>query len=298
MTELALTLTSKQSKVATKVASKIISKKSKPLKLKKLCKKLHSKLLSTDNDNEQLTIESLTKFLQTSDMFDVGKDGYIGITEKKKSKKRKGDDDVENENEMAPNKKNKSSCSNEKDQDIPSWRIANKIVVEAKGYDKDADFLIPVRSFSEEAVTKVSINETLLKYCTDTKKFSIPSPIQAQCWPILAKGKHVVGIAETGSGKTLAFAMPALSIIKARKKVQMLVLAPTRELAMQSHDVLDEFGALVGLQSMVVYGGVSKADQIRKLKKDCPQCVVATPGRLVDLLSDRSCDLSNVHYLV
>jgi len=111
----------------------------------------------------------------------------------------------------------------------------------------------------------------------------------------------VVGIAETGSGKTLAFAMPAFSIIDSSKKhVQMLVLAPTRELAMQSHNVLDEFGELIGVKSMVIYGGVSKADQVRKLKNksSCPHCVVATPGRLVDLLNEGSCNLSNVHYLV
>ena len=292
-------VTSKQSKAITKAASKIIAKKSdKPLKLKKLCKKLLSKL-----SDELLTTEDLTDFIQSSELFDICKDGYVteqnvvsssgsassGSGDDKKSSKKRKNDIVEKNN-----KKCKGDDAN--DGDISSWRNKNKIVVEAK--DKGAEYLLPIRSFSEEAARKAALNPSLLKYCTDTKKFTQPSPIQAQCWPILAQGKHVVGIAETGSGKTLAFAMPALSNLTTKKKIQMLVLAPTRELAMQSHSVLDEFGALIGLQSMVVYGGVSKADQIRKLKKDCPQCVVATPGRLVDLLNDNSCDLSYVHYLV
>jgi ATP-dependent RNA helicase DBP3 len=111
-------------------------------------------------------------------------------------------------------------------------------------------------------------------------------------------------IAETGSGKTLAFAVPALSALakeqiagKKRRTPRMLVLAPTRELAMQSHVVCEEFGKLVNLTSLVIYGGVPKYQQVSELKKGV-DCVVATPGRIKDLINEGSCDLSKVSQLI
>ena len=135
------------------------------------------------------------------------------------------------------------------------------------------------------------------------KGFTRPSPIQAQCWPVMLAGDDIVGIAETGSGKTLAFAVPFLSKMSGSKKkggkepLRMLVLAPTRELAQQSYEVLDDFGSAVGATSLVVYGGVPKHEQVRVLKRGVG-CVVATPGRLKDLCNDGSCDLSGVDLLV
>jgi ATP-dependent RNA helicase DBP3 len=122
-----------------------------------------------------------------------------------------------------------------------------------------------------------------------------------------SSGRHrdVVGIAETGSGKTLAFSMPALSLMSKDKAMsgkkgrspRMLVLAPTRELAMQSQNVLEEFGQVVNLTSTVIYGGVPKPTQKDILRKGV-DCVVCTPGRLKDLINDGSCDLSKVCHLV
>ena len=77
----------------------------------------------------------------------------------------------------------------------------------------------------------------------------------------------------------------------------MLVLAPTRELAMQSHVVCEEFGKLVNLTSLVIYGGVPKYQQVSELKKGV-DCVVATPGRIKDLINEGSCDLSKVSQLI
>ena len=110
--------------------------------------------------------------------------------------------------------------------------------------------------------------------------------------------------AETGSGKTLAFAIPALSSMIAnttsskRRLPRMLVLAPTRELAMQSDAVLQEFGTVAGLRSLVLYGGVPKYTQVAELKQKNVDCLVATPGRLKDLINEGSCDLSKVQHLV
>ena len=115
--------------------------------------------------------------------------------------------------------------------------------------------------------------------------------------------RDVVGIAETGSGKTLAFAIPALSSMMSspqpkRRLPRMLVLAPTRELAMQSDVVLQEFGTVAGLRSVVLYGGVPKYTQVSELNKKNVDCLVATPGRLKDLVNEGSCDLSKVQHLV
>jgi ATP-dependent RNA helicase DBP3 len=111
-------------------------------------------------------------------------------------------------------------------------------------------------------------------------------------------------IAETGSGKTLAFSLPALTTLSKetiphgkRKTPRMLVLAPTRELAMQSHTVMEEFGSLVNLSSLVVYGGVPKHTQKDALRKGV-DCVIATPGRIKDLINEGSCNLSKVTQLV
>ena len=92
--------------------------------------------------------------------------------------------------------------------------------------------------------------------------------------------------------------MQANKKLLGRRKPRMLVLSPTRELAMQSDEVLREFGAVVGLKSLTLYGGVPKHTQIAELKQGQVDCVVATPGRLKDLLQEGSCDLSQVQFLV
>ncbi|EIW65288.1 DEAD-domain-containing protein [Trametes versicolor FP-101664 SS1] len=143
--------------------------------------------------------------------------------------------------------------------------------------------------------------------------FKEPTPIQACSWPPALEGRDVVGIAETGSGKTLAFGLPALARIiqnasKEPKKqkgttVSVLVVAPTRELAIQTHETLEQLGAPFGIASVAVFGGVDKAPQIKTLKnanKDgrTTRIIVGTPGRLLDLVNDGACDLSRVSYMV
>lgn len=132
-------------------------------------------------------------------------------------------------------------------------------------------------------------------------KFPKPTPIQSVSWPFLLADKDVIGVAETGSGKTFAFGVPAINTLvcdgKPKPKgVQVLVVSPTRELASQTFDNLVLLTDSVGLESCCVYGGVPKDDQRMKLKK-C-HVVVATPGRLLDLIQEGSVDLSKVKYLV
>ena len=133
------------------------------------------------------------------------------------------------------------------------------------------------------------------------KGFSKPTPIQSATWPLLFSGRDVIGVAETGSGKTLAFGLPCLRRIvdlkksRSSSKVYGAIITPTRELAMQIYDQLTKF-APKGVSVACIYGGASKDDQRRALKK--ASVVVATPGRLKDLLSDQSVDLKRVKYLV
>eukprot|EP00536_Pseudo-nitzschia_multiseries_P001640 jgi/Psemu1/181531/e_gw1.21.226.1 len=152
---------------------------------------------------------------------------------------------------------------------------------------------------------KTIIEDSLIRQCIDANGFKKPSPIQAQSWPILMhKKRDIVGIAETGSGKTLAFSIPALSsmaknpVASKRRLPRMLVLSPTRELAMQVEVVLQEYGAVLGMRSLCLYGGVPKYTQTSELRKGNIDCLVATPGRLKDLINEGSCDLSKIHHLV
>ncbi|EIW72283.1 hypothetical protein TREMEDRAFT_41622 [Tremella mesenterica DSM 1558] len=137
-------------------------------------------------------------------------------------------------------------------------------------------------------------------------QFTKPTPIQACSWPPLLAGRDVVGIAETGSGKTLAFGVPGLQKLcklseegkKGKGRVQMLVLAPTRELAQQSHTTLLALGEKAGVGSVCLFGGVGKDDQLRELGKKTTKIVVGTPGRVLDLADSKELDFSGVTYLV
>lgn len=207
--------------------------------------------------------------------------------------------------------------------DASSWRKENGVLRgsprESKEEQREAD-----RSLSDDPSYRPwsafgmasgggdssSIAAPLLRWCTELRKFERPSPIQAQSWPVLmrkgsdGRRRDIVGIAETGSGKTLAFSLPALTALvnennggRRGRNPRLLVLAPTRELAMQSDEVLRDVGAAVGLTSLVVYGGVPKHEQKSKIRRGV-DCVVATPGRLKDLINEGAIDLGEVSQLV
>jgi len=127
-----------------------------------------------------------------------------------------------------------------------------------------------------------------------------PSPIQAQSIPPLLEGGDVLGQAQTGTGKTAAFALPLLSRLdtKNRKAPQILVMAPTRELASQVAEAMMSYGKnLKGLKVATIYGGAPVGPQIRSLKEGA-QVVVGTPGRLIDLIDRRVLNLSELKAVV
>lgn len=130
--------------------------------------------------------------------------------------------------------------------------------------------------------------------------FVTPTPIQLQAIPALLEGgRDLVGLAQTGTGKTAAFGLPLLHLIDIDQNYpQALVLAPTRELCMQIYNDLQNFAKeMRGFDAVPVYGGASIMDQIRKIRRGV-QVVVATPGRLIDLINRKALDLGKIKILV
>ncbi|MGN6812374.1 MAG: DEAD/DEAH box helicase, partial [Thermomicrobiales bacterium] len=128
-------------------------------------------------------------------------------------------------------------------------------------------------------------------------KIDTPTPIQEAALPPLLEGRDLVGQARTGSGKTLAFAIPLVERIEPReRKVQALVLTPTRELATQVSAVIDTLGRERRLTTTLIYGGVGITPQEAALRRGA-QVVVGTPGRVLDLLRRRTLTLDGVRFL-
>ncbi|MGB2041259.1 MAG: DEAD/DEAH box helicase [Porticoccaceae bacterium] len=126
-----------------------------------------------------------------------------------------------------------------------------------------------------------------------------PSPVQAQSIPILLEGKNLLGTAQTGTGKTAAFALPFLSKVDEKQKSpQILVLTPTRELAIQVAEAFQSYAKYMkGFNVLPIYGGADIGGQLRSLKRGV-QVVVGTPGRMLDHLRRRSLDLSQIKGLI
>lgn len=137
--------------------------------------------------------------------------------------------------------------------------------------------------------------------------YTEPTPIQRQAIPIGLQNRDIIGVAETGSGKTCAFLLPLLVWIQSLPKVTRLedqdqgpyaiIMAPTRELAQQIEEECNNFGTPLGIRTVAVIGGLSREDQGFKLRLGC-EIVIATPGRLIDVLDNRYLVLSRCTYIV
>ena len=150
----------------------------------------------------------------------------------------------------------------------------------------------------ETSFADLGLSAPILSALTDLG-YEKPSPIQLECIPHLLNGRDVLGMAQTGSGKTAAFGLPLLHNIKAElKSPQVLVLAPTRELAIQVAQALSDFSKHInGVNVVALYGGQRYDVQLRALRQG-PQIVVGTPGRLLDHLKRGTLNLSNLSGLV
>lgn len=126
--------------------------------------------------------------------------------------------------------------------------------------------------------------------------YTTPTPIQQKAIPIGIEGKDMIGIAQTGTGKTLAFSIPLLQRLAATKG-KGLILLPTRELALQVDEVLQKIGRPLGLRTVVLIGGTGMGAQTQGLKKN-PHVIIATPGRLIDHLQQKSASLHDIKVLV
>ena len=130
----------------------------------------------------------------------------------------------------------------------------------------------------------------------DRMRFKTPTPIQHKTIPIGIEGKDIIGVAQTGTGKTLAFAIPIIQRL-ARSKGRCLVLAPTRELAIQVSDTFRKIAPLFGIGVVVIIGGAPIRPQMAALRKN-PRVIIATPGRLTDHMNQRTVYLTDVNILV
>ncbi len=151
-------------------------------------------------------------------------------------------------------------------------------------------------SFSE-----LGLNDQLVQGMLATG-YSAPTEIQSRAIPPALQGKDLIGCAQTGTGKTAAFVLPLLNRLSTkqpagRRNVRALILTPTRELAQQVEEFITGYGKFTTLQSLSVYGGVNMSNQIKRLARGV-DIVIATPGRLLDHLQQRTIDLSHVEVLV
>merc|ERR1719244_1570001 len=180
------------------------------------------------------------------------------------------------------------------EDEVVKFRTEHKMIITGNS----AELYKPVKSFND-----FCLDAKIMSVC---KGFTTPTPIQSQCWPIIGSGRDIIGIAETGRGKTLAFSLPALAHMLYRydnpvpaipKNPIMLVLSPTRELAMQTQVVMEQAGGACYIRSVCCYGGVPKWEQKKALRWGV-EVVVATPGRLKDLVQMGCVSLAGVSYLV
>ena len=183
------------------------------------------------------------------------------------------------------------SVASRSEREVHSFRQQHEITIHGTNVPK------PVETFDEAGFPSYVISEV------KAQGFSKPTAIQSQGWPMALSGRDVVGIAETGSGKTLTYCLPAIVHINAQPLLApgdgpiVLVLAPTRELAVQIQQEITKFGKSSRIRNTCVYGGVPKGGQIRDLARGIEVCI-ATPGRLIDMLESGKTNLRRVTYLV
>ncbi|MBW0464162.1 hypothetical protein O181_003877 [Austropuccinia psidii MF-1] len=219
---------------------------------------------------------------------------------KEKKEKRKKASNASSKSHQAGENLNEIDSSKPLSQlassaDVKQFILSNKLTYEPPEIENQFP---PVLDFEA-----VQVHDSLRKAFLTFQK---PSPIQSAVWPVLLVGRDVVGIAETGSGKTLAFGIPALQHILTNSKtdsssINVLVIAPTRELAMQTESTLSDLGKLLSppVKTLCVYGGVEKSVQQKALARGAGVRVVAgTPGRILDLANEGNLKLDKVSWLV
>jgi len=142
----------------------------------------------------------------------------------------------------------------------------------------------------------IELSKKLISAITEMG-FEEPSPIQSQTIPLVLEGHDVIGQAQTGTGKTAAFGIPAIERITEGRQIQVLVLTPTRELAIQVAEELAKIGKFKRIKTLSIYGGQPIDRQIKALHMGV-QVVIGTPGRLLDHIRRRTIKLEHVKMLI
>lgn len=146
----------------------------------------------------------------------------------------------------------------------------------------------------------LNLTQPLLK-AIDNQGYTNPTPIQKQAIPLVLEGRDLLGVAQTGTGKTAAFGIPLLQRLEemnsSKRGIKSLILTPTRELAIQIDESLEAYGKYTKLSHTVIFGGVSQVNQVQKLKRGV-DILVATPGRLLDLMNQGFINLSQLKIFV
>lgn len=147
----------------------------------------------------------------------------------------------------------------------------------------------------------LGLSETLLR-AVKSEGYTTPTPVQIQSIPPLLEGRDVLGVAQTGTGKTAAFALPVLQIMsrnppQGKRYIRALILSPTRELAAQIDERFSAYSGNMDIRHRVIFGGVNQNPQVRALQKGL-DILVATPGRLLDLIGQGHIDLGRVEFFV
>lgn len=184
-----------------------------------------------------------------------------------------------------------ASISGMSEQDVMEYK--KSLAIRVSGFDVPR----PVKTFEDCGFS------TQLMHAISKQGYEKPTSIQCQALPIILSGRDIIGIAKTGSGKTAAFVLPMIVHIMDQPELQKeegpigVICAPTRELAHQIYLETKKFAKSHGIRVSAVYGGMSKLDQFKELKAGC-EIVIATPGRLIDMLKMKALTMSRVTYLV
>lgn len=149
---------------------------------------------------------------------------------------------------------------------------------------------------------ELNITEPILKALID-KKYETPTPIQEQAIPVALSGRDLLGIAQTGTGKTAAFAIPIIQHLDQshardkKREIKALILTPTRELAIQINECFTDYARYTDLRHTVIFGGVNQKQQVDALRRGT-DVLIATPGRLLDLINQKYITLNHISHFV
>lgn len=183
------------------------------------------------------------------------------------------------------------SVTSRSEEEIAKFRKDHEMTLEGK------DIPRPIQTFEEAGFPPYVMS------FLESQGFPSPTSIQCQGWPMALSGRDMIGIAQTGSGKTLSYCLPGVVHLNAQEPLSrddgpiVLVLSPTRELAVQIKTECDKFGASSRIKNTCVYGGAPRGGQIRDLQRGV-EILIATPGRLIDMLELGITNLRRVTYLV